>query len=68
VRAAWIAIPLLAILCALMIAVPSLLDPLCGDWSGAEPFRWARRAARAAHAAVFSEFPVKPHPHPRDHR
>jgi serine/threonine protein kinase len=68
VRPAWIAIPLLAILCALMIAVPSLLDPLCGDWSGAEPFRWVRRAARAAHAAVFSELAVKPRPHPRDHR
>jgi serine/threonine-protein kinase len=68
VRVLWIAATLLAILCALAIAVPSLLDPLCGDWSGAAPFRWARRAAHAAHAAAFAEFPDKPRPRPRDHR
>jgi serine/threonine protein kinase len=68
VRVVWIAASLLAILCALVIAVPSLLDPLCGDWSGAAPFRLARRAAHAAHAAAFAEFPDKPRPRVRDHR
>ena len=67
-RVAWIAITLLAVLCAVMIAVPSLLDPLCGDWFGEPAFRLARRAARAAHAAVFAELAVKPRPRPRDHR
>jgi serine/threonine protein kinase len=52
-RLLWLAIPLAALLCAAAIAVPSLLDPLCGDWFGAAPFRLARRAARDAHAAVF---------------
>jgi serine/threonine-protein kinase len=71
VRVVRIAVWLLAILCALVIAVPSLLDPLCGDWFGAAPFRLARRGARAAHAAVVSE-PTeptdKPRPRPRGHR
>jgi serine/threonine-protein kinase len=52
-RLLWLAIPLVALLCAVAIAVPALLDPLCGDWFGAAPFRFARRAARNAHAAVF---------------
>ena len=52
-RALWIAIPLVALVCAVAIAAPSLLDPLCGSWPGAAPFRLARDAARAAHAAVF---------------
>jgi serine/threonine-protein kinase len=52
-RLLWLAIPLAAALCAVAIAVPALLDPLCGDWFGAAPFRLARRAARDAHAAVF---------------
>jgi serine/threonine-protein kinase len=68
-RVLWIAVALLAILCALAIALPSLLDPLCGDWFGAAPFRFARRYARAAHAAVFPTPPppakpsARPHPH-----
>ena len=52
-RLLWLAIPLVALLCAAAIAVPALLDPLCGNWFGAAPFRLARRAARHAHAAVF---------------
>jgi hypothetical protein len=52
-RLLWLAIPLAALLCAAAIAVPSLLDPLCGNWFGAAPFRFARRAAHTAHAAVF---------------
>ena len=68
VRVRWIAGAVLAILCALVIAAPSLLDPLCGDWFGEPAFRLARHAARAAHAAVVSELAVKPHPRPRDHR
>ncbi len=52
-RLLWLAILLAAILCAAAIAKPSLLDPLCGNWSGAAPFRLARQAARHAHAAVF---------------
>jgi serine/threonine-protein kinase len=52
-RLLWLAIPLVALLCAAAIAVPSLLDPLCGHWFGAAPFRFARRAAHAAHTAVF---------------
>jgi eukaryotic-like serine/threonine-protein kinase len=52
-RLGWLAIPLVALVCALAVAVPSLLDPLCGDWFGAAPFQLARQAARAAHAAVF---------------
>ena len=80
VRALWIAIPLVAILCALAVAAPSLLDPLCGDWPGATPFRWLRQGARAAHAVVFPAPPAaaapaappapaaKPHARPRDRR
>jgi hypothetical protein len=30
----WIAIAVVVALAALAIAAPSLLDPLCGDWSG----------------------------------
>jgi serine/threonine-protein kinase len=70
-RLVWIAVALVVILCALAIALPSLLDPLCDDWFGAEPFRLARRGARAAHAAVFSTPPERPHPPsppPRKHR
>jgi serine/threonine protein kinase len=52
-RALWIAIPLVALVCAVAVAAPSLLDPLCGGWFGAAPFRRARDAARAAHAAVL---------------
>jgi serine/threonine protein kinase len=51
---------LLVALCAGVIALPSLLDPVCGDWFGAPVFRLARRGARAAHAAVFSESTGKP--------
>jgi eukaryotic-like serine/threonine-protein kinase len=58
-----IAIPLLIVLCALAIAIPSLLDPLCRDWFGAAPFRLARRGARTAHDAVFP-----PAPPPAKHR
>jgi serine/threonine-protein kinase len=68
VRVRWIAGSVLAILSVLVIAAPSLLDPLCGDWFGEPAFRLARRAARAAHAAVFAELAVKPRPRPRDHR
>jgi serine/threonine protein kinase len=52
-RLLWLAIPLAALLCAAAIAVPALLDPLCGNWFGAAPFRLARRAAHDAHAAIF---------------
>jgi hypothetical protein len=73
VRALWIAPLVVAALCAVAIAMPSLLDPLCSDWFGAAPFRLARRGARAAHAAIFSEpagpaAPAKPHARPREHR
>jgi serine/threonine protein kinase len=61
VRVAWIAIPVVAILCALAIAAPSMLDPVCGDWFLAAPFRLARRGARVAHAAVFGE-PIERRP------
>jgi len=68
-RRAWrvlrIAIPLVAALCALAIAMPALLDPLCRDWFGAAPFRIAQRGARAAHAKVFpasADKPVEPAP------
>ena len=68
-RVVAIAILLLVILGAMAIALPSLLDPLCGDWFGAAPFRLARQGARAAHAAVFSEAsPGKPHPKHHEHR
>jgi serine/threonine protein kinase len=60
VRVLLIAVTLLAILCAIAIAMPSLLDPLCGDWFGAAPFRLARTGARAAHAAVFPATEDKP--------
>ena len=59
-RRVGIAVLLLAILSALVIALPSLLDPLCGDWFGAPAFRLARRGAYAARAAVFSEPIGKP--------
>jgi serine/threonine protein kinase len=68
VRVVRIAIPVLAILCALVITVPALLDPLCGDWFGAAPFRWARRAAHAAHATVFAEATGLLRARPREHR
>jgi serine/threonine-protein kinase len=48
-----LAIVVVALVCAAIIAVPALLDPLCGDWFGAAPFRLARRAAHSAHATVF---------------
>ena len=63
----WLVPALLAVVCALVIALPSWLDPLCGDWFGAPACRWARQGARAAHAAIFSE-PPRPHARPRDHR
>jgi serine/threonine-protein kinase len=68
VRVLGLAVVLLVLLSALAIAMPSLLDPLCGDWFGAATFRLARRGAHAAHAAVFSEPPAKPRPRPREHR
>jgi serine/threonine protein kinase len=64
----WIAILSLMLLCALAIARPSLLDPLCGDWFGAAPFRLARRGAHAAHAAIFAEPPAKPRAPPHGRR
>ncbi|HET7505418.1 MAG TPA: serine/threonine-protein kinase [Kofleriaceae bacterium] len=64
VRVLRLAIPLLVLLCALAIALPSLLDPLCGDWFGAPAVRQLRRAARAAHAAVLGA----PGAAPRDPR
>jgi serine/threonine-protein kinase len=63
----WLAPVVLAILCAVAIAMPPLLDPLCGDWFGAAPFRQARRGARAAHAAIFPE-PLRPRARQPDHR
>jgi len=60
----WLAAAAIAALCAIAIAVPSLLDPLCGDWFGAPAFQLARRGARAAHAAVFPA-PPRPHAVPR---
>jgi len=78
VRVLRIALPLLVALCMLAVAVPSLLDPLCRDWFAAQPFRLARRAAQAAHDAVFpapappppapAPAPRKPSPPPRDRR
>jgi len=66
-RLLWIAPLVLAALCALAVAVPSLLDPLCGDWFGAAPFRLAQRGARVAHAAIFGE-PARPRARTREHR
>jgi ferric-dicitrate binding protein FerR (iron transport regulator) len=40
------------LLAALVIAVPRVLDPVCGDWFGAPPFRALQRVAQAAHHAV----------------
>jgi serine/threonine-protein kinase len=67
VRALWLALALLAVLCAAAIAAPALLDPLCGDWFAADAFRLARRGARVAHTAIVAEFPARPHSR-RDHR
>jgi serine/threonine protein kinase len=72
-RAAAIAIAVLVIACGLGIALPSLLDPLCGNWFAAPAFRWAQRGARSAHAAVISAFGASPAPapppaRPRDRR
>jgi serine/threonine-protein kinase len=67
VRALWIAVPLIIALCALAVAVPSVLDPLCKDWFGAPPFRWARRGAQLAHDAVFPAS-SSPKPAPRGPR
>jgi hypothetical protein len=52
----------IVIACGVAVAAPSLLDPLCGDWFGAPVFRFVRRGAHAAHAAVF---PAPPRPHSR---
>jgi len=60
VRVLRIAIPVIVLLCALAIALPWLLDPLCRDWFGAAPFRLARRGAQAAHAIVFPASADKP--------
>jgi serine/threonine protein kinase len=57
--ALWIAAAAVIALCAVAIAAPSLLDPLCGDWFGAPAFRLARRGALAVNAAVFPT-PTKP--------
>jgi serine/threonine-protein kinase len=57
-----IALPLAVALAVVAIAVPSALDPLCGDWALAAPFRLARRSARAAHDAVLRS--VWPGPEP----
>jgi serine/threonine protein kinase len=54
-RALRIALPALVAVCALAVVVPSLLDPLCGDWFGAAPFRLARQGALAGHTAIFGE-------------
>jgi serine/threonine protein kinase len=55
-RIAWIALIVLAVLVVLAlvtIAVPQILNPLCGDWFGAEPFRAASRGAHFVHDAIF---------------
>jgi hypothetical protein len=56
VRLLWrvlrIALPVIVALSVVAIAVPSVLDPLCGDWALAAPFQLARRSARAAHDVV----------------
>jgi serine/threonine protein kinase len=44
-------------LVVLAIAVPSILNPLCGDWFGGGVFRAARHAAATAHHALFSAPP-----------
>jgi serine/threonine protein kinase len=64
VRALRIAVPALVALCALLVALPSLLDPLCGGWFGSAPFRGVRRAGLAAHAAVFPSPSPPPSPAP----
>jgi len=56
-RALKIALLVVLAACALAIAVPSVLDPLCQDWFGAAPFRLARRGAHAAHNAVWPSSP-----------
>jgi len=70
VRLLWrvlrIALPVVVALSVIAIAAPSVLDPLCGDWALAAPFRLARRNARAAHDAVSravwpSPEPARPH-------
>ena len=60
----WIAAAAAVVACGVAVAAPSLLDPLCGDWFGAPAFRFVRRGAHAAHAAVFPA-PARSHPAPR---
>jgi serine/threonine-protein kinase len=69
-----IAAAALVLVTAIPIAAPGVLDPLCGDWFGAPPFRAARRGARAAHDAIFGgshDEPPKtapPHADPPHHK
>jgi eukaryotic-like serine/threonine-protein kinase len=44
----------------LLIAVPAVFDPLCGDWFGGGPFRALRGAAEAAHHALFGQIGPPP--------
>ena len=43
----------LAALFAITCVVPSILNPLCGDWFGGGAFRGVRHAATSVHEAVF---------------
>ncbi len=52
-RALIIAAAALLVLAILLVAVPRILDPACGNWFGAAPFRALQRAAQAAHHAIF---------------
>ena len=55
-RLLWIIAIVLAVVVVLALATvawPRILDPLCGNWFGAGPFRAASRGAHAAHAAIF---------------
>jgi serine/threonine protein kinase len=54
-----LAAAVLAALFALACIVPSILNPLCGDWFGGGAFRGVRRAATSVHDAVFVSQPAK---------
>ncbi len=43
----------LAALIVLGIVFPRVLDPLCGNWFGAAPFRKLRSGAHHVHDAIF---------------
>jgi serine/threonine-protein kinase len=59
-RIALIATAAIAALLLVLAIVPSILDPLCGDWFGAPVFRTLRRAAHVMHDPVFGS--------PADHK